>query len=255
MRTTYVWGALVLGLALATVNSSAVLAQGAAEAQETKTVAITTSQANKAEILEKAKEAKKLAQQNPSTTYPGLDKYIGKLIDGVEKNKYANADEALAALEEATEAIPLLLEVKVDNNVAKSNAERTESVVKTQSQQNAKVETPKVETVQAQKIEVVETKSATTTETKTETKVEAKTVKANAKDEAKLTDTTIKVEVADEKQPENSPAEAKQDETVELPKTGEEKKAGVGVLILAGIVVVLATVGMTVLIVKGKKNA
>lgn len=253
MRKNYVWGALASGLMFMMMNSEIALAQGQAETQETKTVT-TEVRAEREAILQKAKEAKELAVKNPSKTYPGLDKYIDGLIQGLENNKYSNPEEALAALDEAAEAIPLLLGTKQTQAVAENHTQ-TQLTQPTQSTELTRMqvavgekEVPK-ETQQEKPVVEPKVEEAPRQEATHKAPV-VKPVQA----EAKLADTTIKVEVA-EKDDENETANDGEADAVELPKTGEGNKAGVGVLIIAGMLVVAATAGMTVLIVKGKKNA
>lgn len=235
MRKTQVLGAAALVLVLGAGASECVLASGAAV------------QSAGTGLLGEAATAIAKPQSSLSEKYPGIDKYLQDLT-----NKYDGSAGATAALTEATEAVNLLKNAKEPTRAKVETQAKVvvEATPHTVTQNTTRAANYNVHVA----AEVVEKKTAETkvsqqgkqVATNIAVKVEEKPA---AQAEAAAEKSDDKTAEAEAEQPKDEP------ETVELPKTGEETpKASVGQLILAGVAVVIITVGLTVMVLKGKKN-
>lgn len=174
-----------------------------------------------AELTAEAKSAQKYAAGHSSAEYPGMSKYLQKLINFAEADKIENEAELIKALDEAMMAMPLIY------------PEMTKTVATSVQALNL-----------SEPVEVAEVTTAEAT---------------NMASEPTLA-TTVALTVVAEDEPTAEDAPAAQDyaesveAAVDLPNTGETRRAGLGELILAGAAVVLGTIGATVLIVRSRKN-
>lgn len=177
-----------------------------------------------------------------STMFPGVSDYLGRLLDDAHKEMTeAEAQQYIAALEDAAVAAPLLTGLKAQQTAAQMKS--TVSYVATESVAAETVDDALVMSEDAEKKEVV-------AETKPVTVVKEVSPK-----------TTVKVEkVETEKEIASVEVEAEnkaEDVEVEVPATGvaeEDREVNAKVLIVAGVAVVVATIGTTLLIIRMKRN-
>lgn len=198
-------------------------------------------------LVTAAEAAQAAPESSISAKYPGLDKYLDKMISQYEDNSSAGAAEALS---EATEAVNLLKGVNV-----KTQSETTQSNTVSNASRNTFVTYSSSSA--AQVATVVETKQpeitkqpeqvATNIAVKVEEKpvVQAQEVVAESKVEEKTEGSKESTKV--EEQPEMT-------DDVELPNTGVEKKIGAGEMILVSAAVVIATVGATLMVLRSRKK-
>lgn len=217
--------------------------------------------------IEKATEAKGVASTNSSTKYPGLEKYLDqKIAQANEIQKTGNGDSAAMTqvLNEAAEATNLLLGVNrqgITTSTAAGAAVRSNRTVK-QSETIANV-TPEAQV--AAQAEAKEGSVVAKAEPAADVKPEAvaTTVKVTVthEPETEPVATMAKAEATAEDDAakndgKGTEAEPEAENTnVEVPNTGEEQRAGVAELIIAGVAVVLIMIGATTVIIKEKKNA
>lgn len=214
------------------------------------------------EAVEKVRDLQEVAEKNKSEVYPGLDLYLGELADELDGH-YGQLDEestkeAMAAMNEAVEAVPYLLGLNRKQPVTnKSRAYNTDSSVVAL---NDKASVSDDEIANATKSEVAQT------DVKIEVKKENSVVANSVKEEA--SNATAKAEVKTEKAADEQVAQAEgkapeaqkevesQSEVAELPKTGtvEEKKIGVAGLIVTGVVVVISTIAASVAVLASRKK-
>jgi len=183
------------------------------------------------EAISRAETARDLAKVNPSEVYPGIAEYLDALINDAKTHDYENTDDVIAALDEASEAVPYLLglnmkpvaQTKVDPKTVE------QKTVSTDVKATANT-TPKAEAVQA----------VAQVEVKVEPAKEEETTTAKAEDEKSDT----------QKETETQP------EVAELPKTGavEDEKLGLASLMLAGAAVVVSTIAAAIAVVYAKKR-
>ncbi len=216
--------------------------------------ALETSVERASEVLEQAREAEK-QKTVESQTYPGLAGYVEKLIDDTKKYP-VNAD-MIDALDEASEAIPYLLGLNRTQTVGVERKETTtQSKVATYSRTSdaekvAVASEPKVAPVEVSP----ETKPQQVAQTGVKVEVKSETVKST--ETVNVPTEVAPVEQSDEKSVEVQSEAEKNEEVLELPKTGatEEKKISVAGLIIAGVTVVVATItGAVAVVVSKRKN-
>lgn len=178
--------------------------------------------------------------------YPGIDTYLNNLLA-----KDDGSSESTQALQEATEAVNLLKGARLD--------ETSRPVAQEISVQNAnRVSAPAASTIEEKEIAKVEKAPVA----KEELQVVAANIavqvgesavaqtQSGAEEKAAVLEKNAK-----EQKPQENNTEAKSEEAVELPKTGEDAPtASVGQLILAGVAVMIMTVLGVAMVLKSKKN-
>lgn len=194
-------GALGLVIGLVVVSATSTYATQTLQL----TVAEDKAEKSLKELVDEAKDAKIYVSQHDSSEYPGLEKYLQKLIDYAETERIEDEAELAKALNEVIVAVPLLVP---EEPVAKAKTTHQPAVGNGKASQ---------ETV---------------------AKVVAETVQ---KDRGESSSDLLEPSA--------------ESEVVELPNTGEVRKAGIGEFILAGAAVLLGTIGATILIMRSKKNA
>jgi len=186
------------------------------------------------EAIERAETARDLAKANTSEVYPGIAEYLDTLINDAKTHDYENTDEVIAALDEASEAVPYLLGLNMTPTVqARENIEtKTAELSNVNVGATAVEATPKAEVAQA--VAQAEMKAEPANE---ENAVAAET-EAEEVDSKKLQESETQPEVA------------------ELPKTGaaEEKKLGIASLLLAGAAVVVSTIAAAIAVIYAKRH-
>lgn len=194
-------------------------------------------------LVTAAEAAQAAPESSISAKYPGLDKYLDKMISQYEDNSSAGAAEALS---EATEAVNLLKGVNV-----KTQSETVSTQPNSVSGASQNVPSAYSSNPVAQVANTAETKQpeqvATNIAVKVEEKpvVQAQEVVAESKVEEKTEGS--KGSTKAEEQPEMT-------DDVELPNTGVEKKIGAGEMILVSAAVVIATVGATLMVLRSRKK-
>lgn len=190
--------------------------------------------ANLVTAVVRAENAREYAMQHPSDKYPGFVKYIDRLLGYAKADVVEDEGELIRALDDATIAVELMLG----------------------SEAKAKVD------------EVANTKSMVEpTQERAAVKVSTGVLVANAQTNKGTGTASIKelpderadsAMIIDEQPSENTDSHESVEDlvpgNVELPNTGETiRQAGIGELILAGLIVVVGTLGATVVILKDKK--
>lgn len=185
------------------------------------------------EAVARVREMQKLAEANPSVTYPGLATYLKNLADDVEEyGKYSNPSDVIAALNEAVEGVSYLLGVNRTATVAADNVSNARVA---ESANASSVRTVAAEPTQVAQTEIKLTVAAP--ETTADTKTAGDDYVADEKTDVVLAQAEV----------ENQP---------EVPKTSapESAKASYAGLIVAGVAVVLSTIVASVAIVAAKKK-
>ncbi len=239
-----VWSALALAAALAVAKVNWVAATGNSSLVQASATQMQALQ----EVTERAKAARDLVQQHPSEEHPGIAKYIDRLIGFAEAGNIENIDELIAALDDAAYATPLLLGVGQDAAVQAQMEIGVDFDTTSWDQDNMVVETAPATGVR------------TTTMQATGVRVEVQNNQEDKQREAGLAKETV--DPASESQNTEDLAgkqlgeelSVKDEQAVELPKTGEVRKAGVAEFMVAGVVVMVVTVGVTLIVIKSKKN-
>lgn len=226
MEKTQFLGAI--GLAVAIGVSGASLNSGMCEAMAE------NANTNLAAAVVRAESAREYAMQHPSEKYPGFVKYIDRLLGHAKANVIEDEEELIRALDDAAIAVELVLG----------------------SEAKAKVD------------EVANTKSMVEpTQERAAVKVYTGVLVANAQTNKGIETTSIKelpderadsAMIVDEQPSENNDSHGSVgdvvSENIELPNTGETtRQAGIGELILAGLIVAVGTLGATMVILKDKK--
>ena len=247
MKLAQITGALGLAFALAIAGSNFTYATDINNSQLTAAIA-------------RAEAAQKAAAEHPSTAYPGLSKYLAAQIAKAENIRKNGGDTAtmIQILNEASEAASLIASSASNNTTAQSATPRT--ATNTPAAPATQTAAPASDTIAtAVKVTVVSNPDTTKdTAPAAETPAprtlsDAGTPVATTAETGTSAQETKTPETTDRSDAETDPAKD-DDSTVALPNTGEVT-SGVTELIIAGIAVVLITIGATVIIVKGKRNA
>lgn len=199
-----------------------------------------------------------------SATFPGVSNYLERLLNDAHKEMTdAEAEQYIAALNDAEVAAPLL------SGLARQKSEKAQSAAQgTVSTPVRKTEITSVMT--EMELELPETGNQTEmpepVEVKTTVKKPAEAAKAVNEKKAENVKTVQVAKAEDEKAPVTKTEKAssaenletKTAEDVEVPATGryqDEQKISAGMLVVAGVAVVIATIGATILIIRMKKDA
>lgn len=270
MKTTPIISALVLALTLTTLGSSLTFA--AESESEIVAQAAGSSSSALQTAINNAEKVAAQAKDNNYTKQLGLNHYLNQKLDLAKEiangTNAGDADAMAQVLNEASNATKAFL-----NNTPKTVATASEKVsseekveaaapvaetapqvtVATTSTKTTRTAQPAVQTLGTAITVTVAERPESDTSTKNTTSTQnnsTKTTSQNAKSSDK-TNTNLendKAEVAEQKN------DAEANEAVEVPQTGEPKKASVATLIIAGIAVVAATAGISAVILKGKRN-
>lgn len=226
MEKTQFLGAI--GLAVAIGVSGASLNSGMCEAMAE------NANTNLAAAVVRAESAREYAMQHPSEKYPGFVKYIDRLLGHAKADVVEDEEELIRALDDAAIAVELVLGSEAKAKV--DEVANTKSMVEpTQERAAVKVSTG-VLVANAQTNKGIETTSI-------------KELPDERADSAMIVD-----EQPSENTDSHDSAEDVVPENVELPNTGEmTRRAGIGELILAGLIVAVGTLGATMVILKDKK--
>lgn len=226
MRTTQFISAL--GLALAVAGAGC----GLVYAEENLPAATTQAENNLQTSISQAKIAQRYAEQHPSTTYPGLSKYLSQKIALAEQMASGqisgDTDAMVQVLDEATEATNLLLGAN-----RKQSAKKPEPIARTDASQT----------------EVASTKVQVTVVDPAAVSSLPQTTNGYAAE----TTNDISAEDVQDEVPAKVASEA-QDNNVDIPNTGENHRASVVTLVVAGLIVVAITAATAVVIVRSNRK-
>lgn len=257
MGKTQVLSALGLAFILGTLSNNYSYAMDATSttgAVERESIVLTAA-SESAQNVERTKslptavnDVEKVLEETKNVTnteYPGLREYLQGLVDESKNSKNQGSQELTEALEEASVAAALLTGTYKSSAVADKSSAATRTIGKTMAYATTtqKVEAEEEPVAEKQATPAVELANATVTVTV----VSSEETKAGTVDEENLDKTA-------DKQNLEQIAEQSSDEAIEVPKTGEAK-TNFGILIVAGVGVVVATLGATVAILRSRKNA
>lgn len=234
MNKMHIFGALALTLTLSVANNSGI---AKAESESLRAAGDDRSALN--EAVQNAEQAKDFASKNPSSTYPGIEKYLEKLIKEADQVESQNVGELTDSLNAAARGANLALGANRHTTVAEAgNYNTTYNQTNMQNRDSQVAETQLTVKVQA----------PTDATSKTDDSM-------RTSDTERVTDNMTKSDVADNSTVQESSTEPNQ-EVVELPNTGNDtRRAGVAELVLAGVAVIFVTAGATAVILKSKKNS
>ncbi len=165
MDKTRITGAVVLVMGLAIANIAPCQAQTVKQTTDGKNV-----EKSLTVLVDEAKAARNYVAEHPSEKYPGLEKYLQKLINYAEAEEIENETELKKALDEAIIAVPLLIPQKTVAEV------KPQSVTKEKAQPAAEAKT-----------------QSAATKASLEVESEAKTAHNNVKDEEKVENVSSEV--------------------------------------------------------------